>query len=84
MSRILVEKGRAAGVVLAGGEEVRAPVVASNADAKVTFLRLLEPGQLPPDFLEAVKRIDYSSASLKINVALSELSDFLARRSLEK
>ncbi len=33
---------------------------------------------MPPDFLEAVRRIDYSSASLKINVALSELPDFLA------
>ncbi len=78
VSRILVEKGRAAGVVLAGGEEVRAPVLASNADANVTFLRLLQPGELPPEFLDAVKRIDYSSASLKINVALSELPDFLA------
>ncbi|HKB35958.1 MAG TPA: NAD(P)/FAD-dependent oxidoreductase, partial [Gemmataceae bacterium] len=78
VSRILVEKRRAAGVVLAGGEEVRAPVVASNADANVTFLRLLQPGELPPEFVDAVKRIDYASASLKINVALSELPDFLA------
>jgi phytoene dehydrogenase-like protein len=79
VSRILVEKGKVAGVVLAdSGEELRAPVVASNADAHVTFTRLLEPGHLPPDFLEAVGRIDYSSASLKINVALSELPDFTA------
>src|SRR5262249_20544799 len=78
VSRILVERGRAAGVVLAGGAEVRAPVVASNADAHVTFTRLLQPSELPPEFLEAVRRIDYSSASLKINVALSELPDFRA------
>src|SRR5207248_1097367 len=78
VSRVLVEKGRAAGVVLAGGDELRAPVVASNADANVTFLRLLEERQLPPDFVEAVRRIDYSSASLKINLALSELPDFRA------
>jgi phytoene dehydrogenase-like protein len=78
VSRILVEKGRAAGVVLEGSEEVRAPVVASNADAHVTFTRLLSPADLPADFLEAVRRIRYDSASLKINVALSELPDFLA------
>ena len=45
---------------------------------KVTFTRLLDPKLLPPDFIEAMQRIDYSSASLKINVALSELPNFLA------
>src|SRR5436305_3210246 len=48
----------------------------SNADTNVTFTRLLPPLQFPPDFLDAVKRISYESASLKINVALSELPDF--------
>jgi phytoene dehydrogenase-like protein len=52
--------------------------VASNADAHITFTRLLDPGLLPPDFADAVRRIDYSSASLKINVALAELPDFSA------
>jgi phytoene dehydrogenase-like protein len=33
---------------------------------------------LPPDFAEAIERIDYSSASLKINLALSELPSFTA------
>lgn len=75
---ILVKEGAATGVALATGEEFHAPVVASNADAQVTFMRLLDSKVLPPDFLEAVQRIDYSSASLKINVALSELPNFLA------
>ncbi len=35
---------------------------------------------LPPAFAEAVGRIQYDSASLKINVALSELPDFTACR----
>jgi phytoene dehydrogenase-like protein len=76
--RILVRDGRVTGVALAGGDEYRAPVVASNADAHVTFRRLLEPAALPADFLAAVDRINYESASLKINVALSELPNFLA------
>ncbi len=78
VSRILVDKGRAAGVALTNGDEFRAPVVASNADANATFVRLLDPQHLPGEFLDAVRRIDYASASLKINVALSELPDFLA------
>jgi phytoene dehydrogenase-like protein len=74
--QILVEKGRVAGVLLASGQELRARVVASNADANITFSRLVQPQHLPADFLAAVQRISYDSASLKINVALSELPDF--------
>jgi phytoene dehydrogenase-like protein len=76
--RIRVKGGRVAGVTLADGVELDAPVVASNADANVTFNRLLEPGHLPDDFAAAVNRIGYESATLKINVALSELPNFKA------
>lgn len=78
VARILVHDGSVSGVGLASGEELHATVIASNADAHVTFERLLDPRLLPPEFAEAVSRIDYSSASLKINVALSELPDFRA------
>lgn len=83
VAKILVTHGAVTGVALATGEEFAAPVVASNADAHTTFLRLLDPGLLPPEFAEAVGRIDYSSASLKINVALSELPNFTARPGLQ-
>ncbi|MBI5757230.1 MAG: NAD(P)/FAD-dependent oxidoreductase [Planctomycetales bacterium] len=76
VDRILVENGRAAGVRLASGEEIRSHCVASNADAHVTFERLVEPQHLPDAFRAAVSRIDYSSASAKINLAVSELPDF--------
>jgi len=78
VANILVRDGRVAGVAMASGDEYRAPVVASNADAHVTFTRLLEARALPPEFLAAVNRIRYDSASLKINVALAELPSFLA------
>ncbi len=78
VARVLVRDGAAVGVALASGEEYLAPIVASNADARVTFLRLLEPRMLPEDFVAAVERISYESASLKINVALSELPSFRA------
>jgi phytoene dehydrogenase-like protein len=78
VASILVRDGRVTGVALAGGDEFSAPIVASNADAHVTFTRLLDPKLLPPDFMEAVGRISYESASLKINVALAELPSFRA------
>ncbi len=78
VDRILTRAGRVQGVVLADGTEVAARRVVSNADAHVTFLRLLDAKELPPEFVEAVRRIDYTSPSLKINVALSELPDFTA------
>jgi phytoene dehydrogenase-like protein len=76
--RILARDGRVTGVALRQGDEYRAPVVASNADANVTFARLLDPAVAPPDLLAAVGRISYESASLKINVALGELPEFRA------
>lgn len=41
VERILVEKGRAAGVRLADGREVRSKVVISNAGASLTYSKLL-------------------------------------------
>jgi phytoene dehydrogenase-like protein len=78
VARIVVRDGRVTGVVLVGGDEYHAPVVASNADAHVTFARLLDPGALSPELVAAVGRISYESASLKINVALGELPSFRA------
>src|SRR6476661_1690520 len=76
VAHIVVKDGRAVGVVLKDGSEIRANKVASGADANVTFLKLCEEKDLPADFVAGVKGLDYSSASLKINVALSELPNF--------
>jgi phytoene dehydrogenase-like protein len=78
VARIVVQGGVAAGVALADGREFRAQQVASGVDPHLTFERMLAPADLPPDFLAAIRRIDYSSASLKINVALAEPPDFRA------
>jgi phytoene dehydrogenase-like protein len=78
VEQILVENGRVAGVQLVGGERITAKRVISNATAAVTFGKLLAPGTLTKRFDAAVKRIDYASASVKINLAVSELPDFIA------
>lgn len=76
VAKILLNNGRASGVVLGDGTELKAGRVLSCLDANVTFLRLLDQQQLPGDFVSAVKAIDYASASCKINLALSEVPDF--------
>ena len=78
VAQIFCEKGRVQGVALSDKRVLTAPVVASNLDAHVTFERLIAAHELPDDFRHSVARIDYSSASAKINIALSELPDFTA------
>lgn len=78
VARILSRGGTVYGVALDDGTEYQARQVASNADAHHTFLKLVDQSELPPDFVASVRAIDYSSATLKINVALSELPDFTA------
>jgi len=78
VKRIRVRGGRADGVVLEDGAELEARRVLSNADASVTLLGLVGKEHLAPEVARDVAAIDYSSASLKINLALSELPSFRA------
>lgn len=63
-------------VVDAEGKTYEAKSVASTVDANWTFRRFLSPGTLPQEFLQAVEHIDYTSATTKINLAVSELPEF--------
>jgi phytoene dehydrogenase-like protein len=78
VERIVVKGGRVRGVALQGGEQIEAPVVASNLDPHVTFLRLVEEGDLAPDFRESIRQFRTEGTSLKINLALSGLPSFRA------
>jgi len=76
VAKILTENGRAKGVVLADGEELRASVVVATLHPKRSFLELLDRRELPDDFVRAIERWKTRSGTVKINVALSELPDF--------
>jgi phytoene dehydrogenase-like protein len=78
VDHVEVVGGRAVGVALASGEEIAARVVLSNADPKRTFLGLLAPEHLPDDFLARVRGYKTQGASMKINLAVSELPSFAA------
>lgn len=62
--------------VIVDGELITAGRVASNIDAHQTFRKLVSESVLSESFVRAVDRIDYSSASAKINLAVDQLPDF--------
>ena len=76
VERIVTTNGEATGVALANGDELRANVVISSVDPANTFLRFLDPKQLPDDFIEALRRYKFRGSSGKVNLALDALPDF--------
>jgi len=74
--QIRIKDGRAVGVELAGGEEIEARGVVSNADPKNTFLKLLDPVELTPSFLSKMRNYRATGVSAKVNLALSALPKF--------
>jgi phytoene dehydrogenase-like protein len=72
VSQIDVRDGRARSVVLEDGTEIRGRVLLSNADPKRTFLRFLDPKQLPEEFLFAVRGIKMDGPCAKVNMVLAE------------
>jgi phytoene dehydrogenase-like protein len=59
-------------VVLEDGTEIAARVVLSNADPKRTFLKLMDPGDLPAEFVRAVRGIKMDGPCAKVNFVLGE------------
>jgi phytoene dehydrogenase-like protein len=73
---IIVEAGRAVGVVTERGESVRARSVVSNLNPKLLYEKLLDPAALPREFLERIRQWRCGSGTFRMNVALTELPDF--------
>ena len=79
VAKILVRGNRASGVVLANGDEIDATIVASSVDPRLTFLRFLDKGLLPDEFVDDVSRFKFRGSSAKVNLALDGLPDFTCR-----
>jgi phytoene dehydrogenase-like protein len=80
VERVLVEggvAGRAAvGVVLDGGEEIRASRVVSCLDPRRTFFALLDPSEVGPEFARKIDAIRFRGVTAKVHLALSGVPDF--------
>jgi phytoene dehydrogenase-like protein len=75
VERILVKKDAVAGVVLASGEEIEAPIVASSANPQRTLLKLLEPGLLDVQFAKRIRHLRMNGCVAKLHLALDGLPD---------
>ncbi len=76
VSRILVSEGRAAGVVLRNGTEVRGTAVISSTDPRRTFLELVDAADLDPEFQTRIRNYRSRGAAAKVNLALRGLPSF--------
>ncbi|XP_053245499.1 pyridine nucleotide-disulfide oxidoreductase domain-containing protein 2 isoform X4 [Podarcis raffonei] len=75
---LLSSDGKAQGVCLQDGTEVKSRLVLSNASLQLTFLELTPQEQLPPEFVQRISQFDSRSPVTKINVAVDRLPDFRA------
>ena len=76
VEKILVKGNRAYGVALKNGDEIHANLVASSVDPRLTFMRFLDKGMLPDEFVEDIHRYKFRGSSGKVNMALDTLPDF--------
>jgi phytoene dehydrogenase-like protein len=70
VAQIDVRDGRARGVVLEDGTEIRGRMVLSNADPKRTFLKMVAASELPDEFLHSIRGIKMEGPCAKVNLVL--------------
>jgi phytoene dehydrogenase-like protein len=75
---VIVENGRAAGVILDNGTTIRAKYVVSNVNPKLLYTRLVPANALAPEFLGRIAHWRNGSGTFRMNVALSALPSFTA------
>jgi phytoene dehydrogenase-like protein len=78
VARLIIADGKARGVVLENGDEIRAGVVVSTLHPRTAFLEHVGAENLPPDFASDIEHWKTRSGVVKINLVLGELPDFTA------
>lgn len=76
VARILIEKGRAVGVVLANGEELRARTILSAINPRTTFVDLVGPRELDTGFLRKILNVRMKGNVAKLHLALDHVPEF--------
>ena len=79
VKHVRLSSGRATGVVLENGDEIRASAVVSGLDPNRTFLRLVGEEHLDGDFVRQIKRYKLRGSSGKVNLAVDRLPEFSCR-----
>jgi phytoene dehydrogenase-like protein len=76
IAKIVVDRGQAKGIVLENGDEIRANVISSSVDPRLTFMKMVGAENLSPDFVEDIGRYKFRGSSGKVNLALDGLPNF--------
>lgn len=76
VDRLIIEKDRACGVALSGGEELRAPLIISAINPKTTFLNLVGSAYLDTGFVNRIRSAKSRGAAAKLHLALTAAPDF--------
>src|SRR3954462_11914329 len=78
VKEVLIEKGKATGVVLADGRLMRGAAVAANVNPKLLYTAMIPESALDPAFLRRMRAWRCGSGTFRMNVALAELPSFTA------
>ena len=76
VAEVIVEQGRAVGVVTSSGSVIRARAVVSNVHPQLLYQQLIDPAVLPAAFVRRIAGYRSGSGVFRMNVALSELPRF--------
>ena len=76
VQQVLVKNGKAVGVVLESGDELKARIVVSNLDAKRTFTKVMDKNDLPDGIYDKARNFKIRGSSGKVNIALSGMPKF--------
>jgi phytoene dehydrogenase-like protein len=76
VARIIVEKGRATGVVLSSGEEIRAKTIVSAINPATIFFDLVGPREIDTGFMRKIGNIRMRGDVAKLNLALDRPPQF--------
>ncbi|MGD8723141.1 MAG: NAD(P)/FAD-dependent oxidoreductase, partial [Desulfobacterales bacterium] len=79
VEKIILKQGKAVGVVVRGGHEIKGQTVISAADAHQTFFKLVGEQHLDADFVQRLRRFKYRGSSAKVNLAVDRLPDFSSK-----
>lgn len=73
VAQVIIKDDRAVGVALENGDELYADVIVSSLDPRLTFLKMVPPGQLPDDLVSTIRKFAFQGSSGKVNLALDAL-----------
>ena len=76
VSHLINKNGKAVGVALENGDAFYAETVVSALDPHNTFLRLVDPADLPTDLVDAIQSYKFQGIASKVNFALDALPSF--------